>query len=188
MSQAQISVSTTTQHKCYVTYTAPLKIFDAPFVTLFEARSVIASSGTTGLRTWEAALSLGHFLYSSEGKSYVAGRRIIELGAGTGFLAILCAKCLGANTVLATDGSMEVINDLEYNIHLNGLGDSGKIHTSVLEWGQPLNSVIQVSYDSRQEYDLIIGADVVSGYPYEAVPKTNIQLFYLVLILPTFHM
>ena len=150
-----------------MTYTAPLPIFDAPSVTLFEARSLIACSGTTGLRTWEAALNLGHFLFSTEGRSYISGKRILELGAGTGFLAISCAKNLGADLVLATDGSREIISGLQSNICLNGLGSSGKIRTSVLKWGQSLSSIVLDSYGTRLSYDLIIGADVVGGCFYD---------------------
>lgn len=144
-----------------MTYTAPLFDTYAPEVTLFEARSLLASSGTTGLRTWEAALLLGTYLVSSAGKHIVQNKNIIELGAGTGFLSILCAKHLGAKFVLATDGSEEVVHDIESNIFLNGLEGTQATKAAILCWSHALNGEILKSSDENRSYDLIIGADVV---------------------------
>lgn len=126
------------QQKGFVTYTIPINGLDAPSITTLEVRSVLAASGNTGVRTWEAALRLGAFLSSDAGKQYVAGMNILELGAGTGFLSILCAKHLDARFVLATDGSGEVVGELDYNISLNGLEGAGAIEPAVLKWGHVL--------------------------------------------------
>ena len=64
----------------FVTYTAPTTDLNAPTVVIYETPSVLASSGNTGLRTWEAALRLGTYLYSDAGRSYVANASILELG------------------------------------------------------------------------------------------------------------
>lgn len=144
-----------------MTYTAPSFSQDAPEITLLEARSLMASSGTTGLRTWEAALLLGTYLFSSAGKSIVQNKNIIELGAGTGFLSILCAKHLGAQYVLATDGSGQALNDLESNVFLNGLKGTEVINAAVLIWGHMLNDEMLEGADEKRSYDLVIGADVV---------------------------
>jgi hypothetical protein len=53
------------QQKSYVTYTLsllPLQDQATPSITLLEARNLVAAFGTTGLRTWEAALHLGNYL------------------------------------------------------------------------------------------------------------------------------
>lgn len=162
VAQPLISASVAAQQKSYVTYTAPSFGSDAPELTIFEARSLLASSGTTGLRTWEAALFLGTYLFSSAGKHIVQKKNIIELGAGTGFLSILCAKHLGAKHVLATDGSAAVVNDLESNLFLNGLEGAEIINARILNWGHMLNDEILKGDDENRSYDLIIGADVVS--------------------------
>lgn len=159
------------QQKSFVTYTAPSFATDAPEVTLLEARSLLASSGTTGLRTWEAALLLGTYLFSSAGKYIVQNKNIIELGAGTGFLSILCAKHLEAKYVLATDGSGDVINDLESNIFLNGLEGTGTINAAVLNWGHMLDDEILKGADENRLYDLIIGADVVGTNLSNIIPS-----------------
>jgi protein-lysine N-methyltransferase EEF2KMT len=150
------------QQKCYVTYTGPSSASVCPEFTLLEARSLLASSGTTGFRTWEAALFLGTFLSSSDGLDLIKGRTILELGAGTGFLSILCAKQLGARYVLSTDGSAEVVHDLESNIILNGLDKSNLISTAVLKWGHILCTDLFKGLEEGASYNLVLGADVVS--------------------------
>lgn len=161
MAPPSISEEMSVQQKSYVTYTAPSQAMNAPQVTLLEARSLLASSGTTGLRTWEAALHLGTYLFTSEGENVVAGKNIIELGAGTGFLSLLCAKHLGAKHVLATDGDGGVIDDIAMNLYLNGLDRSGLVETTVLKWGHALVDEVFEDKEGALEYDLVLGADVV---------------------------
>lgn len=148
------------QQKSYVTYTAPISVLGAPRVTLLEARSLLASSGTTGLRTWEAALLLGQYLVSADGRNLVQNSNILELGAGTGFLSILCAKHLNSNHVLATDGNREVIDGLELNAYVNGLEGQDLIKPVVFKWGHNLMNILEVQRASRP-LNLVFGADVV---------------------------
>ena len=150
--------------KSLVTYTAPLELRDPepPVLTLLETRSVLASSGNTGARTWEAALWLGTYLCCEEGRKMVKGKTILELGAGTGFLSILCAKYLQARCVLATDGNGEVVDGLKSNIVVNGLEREQRIRAAVLQWGNTLVDEDIMLSDGALQYDLIIGADIVS--------------------------
>ena len=62
------------------------------------------------------------YLFSEVGRSYVSRTPVLELGAGTGLISILCANYLNASSVLATDGSAEVVDELKSNLQLNGLG------------------------------------------------------------------
>jgi hypothetical protein len=55
----------------------------------------------TGLKTWDAAVVLARLLEAQAG-SLVQGRRVLELGAGTG-LSGLAAALVGASHVLLTD-------------------------------------------------------------------------------------
>ena len=164
MAQPLPSASLAAQQKSYVTYTAPSADSDSPQITLLEAPALLASSGTTGFRTWEAALFLAAYLSSSEGNHLVTGKDVLELGAGTGFLSILCAKHLGAQRVLATDGSLEVIGDLKSNIHLNDLEDKELIQTAILQWGHALIGGVADCRENKRSYDLVLGADVVSDF------------------------
>lgn len=148
----------------YVTYTAPSFCLSAPTLTLCEGRSLLASAGDTGLRTWEAALLLGTYLYT-EGRELVHRKAVLELGAGTGFLSILCAKHLGSFHVMATDGSEKCVKNIVANISLNGLEENLQgISAAVLQWGH-LDEEILHSHDVSYQYDLILGADVVGGDP-----------------------
>lgn len=160
MSQPITSPSTAVLQKTYVTYTPPIR--QLAQMTLLEAPSLLASSGTTGFRTWEAALHLGSFFCSEKGSRYVSDSNILELGAGTGFLSILCAKGLGANFVLATDGSQEVVSELNTNIALNIRDEGNFIETAVLQWGHALVGGVADFRSQGSTFDLVIGADVVS--------------------------
>jgi len=146
---------------------------NAPAITLLEARSLLASSGTTGFRTWEAALFLGHYLYSAEGQNLVQGKSVLELGAGTGFLSILCSKHLGARYVLATDGSGEVVTYLQTNLSLNGLDGGKSMDTASFLWGHTLvGGALDINQGNRT-YEVVIGADVVR--------RTTLRNFFLIL-------
>src|SRR5579862_2320334 len=164
------------QQKSYVTYTLPvdpksLQQQGEPFpsqgeltLTLLESRSLISASGTTGLRTWEAALHLGAYLsLSAEGRDFIRGKRVLELGSGTGFLSILCAKYLGSMQVLATDGDPGVVEMLETNFFLNGLdGDRERVGASILKWGWALMGRALKAKGESCIWDVALGADVVS--------------------------
>lgn len=121
-------------------------------ITLLESRNLLAAGGTTGLRTWEACLHLASFLSSSKCPISVKHKRVVELGAGTGLLSILCAKSLSASQVLATDGSREVVDDMVTNFALNDLQDCPRIGSEELCWGNDLTQAY--------EADLILGADI----------------------------
>ncbi len=150
------------QQKSYVTYTAPIHDLNATSVTLLESQNLLAFSGTTGFRTWEAALYLASYLFSAENKDLLSGKSVLELGAGTGLLSMFAAAHLGAKYVLATDGNNEIVSNLRDNLDLNGLDTSEKINPKVLRWGHAL---IDGAADCRKEgkvFDFVIGADVVS--------------------------
>lgn len=165
------------QQKSYVTYTAPLPGLGAPEVTLLEARSLLGSSGTTGLRTWEAALFLGKYLSSPDGREYVQNCSILELGAGTGFLSILCAKHLNAQNVLATDGDRGVVDGLDLNVLINRLDGRDLIKTAVFKWGHTLLDILDGQQAGRP-LNLVLGADVV-GIDFFVTGGTLVLSFYI---------
>ena len=164
------SESTAAQQKAYVTYSYPLRstsdhILDDASVTLLESRAVISSSGTTGLRTWEAALLLGSYLTSPSGFELVQGKRVLELGAGTGMLSILCAKHLAVSGIVATDGDEAVVDAIKTNAFLNlvdAQSSQESIKTAALRWGWPMNPSTFAEDYGMEAPDLLLGADVVS--------------------------
>ncbi|KAH6697317.1 FAM86A protein [Plectosphaerella plurivora] len=152
------------QQKSYVTYhLSRIQRDGAPeteaAITLLESRSLISASGTTGLRTWEAALHLGEYLCSNP--HIVRGRNVLELGAGTGYLAILCGKFLGAQRVVASDGSDDVINNLPESLFLNGLQDADRAITPMeLRWGHALVGTEDREWNGGEAVDVVLGADI----------------------------
>jgi predicted nicotinamide N-methyase len=169
MSSELPSETTAVQQKSYVTFTTLPEYVsredeekEDPTMTLLERRQLISGSLTTGYRTWEAALHLGAYFLSGPGQELIKGKSILELGAGTGFLAILCAKNLGAAHVTTTDGDEGVVEALKENLFLNGLDDERKVLTSVLRWGHGVRgSWVQDDFEEHP-YDTVIGADIVS--------------------------
>jgi len=126
-------------------------------VTTLESRAIISSSGTTGLRTWEAALHLGNYL-SSRGLDLIHNKHVLELGAGTGVLSILCAKYLNARQVAATDGNEGIVGALRENIFINGLEGDSRIESLVLRWASSLR---ETTFADESAFDVVLGADVV---------------------------
>lgn len=151
------------QQKCYVTYhqsllDGPSPSGQDPRITLLESRFLLSAAGTTGLRTWEASFHLGQYLCAKP--DIIRGRRILDLGAGTGYLSILCAKYLGAEHVVASDGSDDVINHLPENLFLNGLEGSDRILPMDLKWGHALLGTEESEWNGGRAIDVVIGADV----------------------------
>lgn len=135
---------------------------DEPTITLLERRNLLAGSRTTGHRTWEAALHLGSYLLTDSGGDLIRAKSVVELGGGTGFLAILCAKYLGAQHVTTTDGDDTVVDYLKENLILNDIADETVVTARALWWGDKLKGTWVEEDCSLHPYDVVIGADIVS--------------------------
>lgn len=98
---------------------------------------------------WDAAIVLGRYLEKIVGQLH--GKKVIELGAGTGFAGIV-ASLLGGNVTI-TDRKM-ALNVTRMNVE----GNLGKNQDSVaikeLEWGQNV-------YSFSPPFDFVLGADIV---------------------------
>ncbi|KAH7408555.1 putative methyltransferase-domain-containing protein [Phaeosphaeria sp. MPI-PUGE-AT-0046c] len=175
------------QQKAYVTYAFPDRSTNDSTshdrtVTLLEARSVISSSGTTGLRTWEAALLLGSYFASPDGQTSIQGKRVFELGAGTGVLSILCAKYLGIAAIVATDGDEAVVDAIKTNFFLNALDIDDSSHcvvrTAALKWGWPIDATTFHEDYGMEAPDVLVGADVT--YDKSVIPRlvTTLREFF----------
>ncbi|KAI1359822.1 putative methyltransferase-domain-containing protein [Xylaria arbuscula] len=143
-----------------------------PTITLLERRNLISGSRTTGHRTWEAALHLGSYLLTRPGQDIVRGKSVLELGAGTGFLAILCAKHLGAKHVTTTDGDESVVDYLKENLVLNDVKEGNSVVARTLWWGEELKGTWVEEECDSVPYDVVVGADIT--YDKEAI-KALIQ-------------
>nr|XP_029124473.1 protein N-lysine methyltransferase METTL21A-like [Elaeis guineensis] len=87
----------------------------------------------TGSWLWESALYLAEWM-ASEGRAYLdlAGRTVLELGAGTG-LPGLATAVLGAARVVLTDVA-PLLPGLWANVEANGL--EGQVEVRKLRWGE----------------------------------------------------
>lgn len=174
------------QQKSYVTYTLSLlDQSDHPShlsaqITLLESRNLISAAGTTGLRTWEAALHLGQFLTTSP--SLIRAKNVLELGAGTGYLSILCAKFLAANLTIASDGSDDVVANLPENFFLNSLQGSKAIQAMDVKWGYALLGTEDKHWNGGKPIDVVLGADIT--YDRSAIPALIGTLDELVGMFP----
>lgn len=154
------------QQKSYVTYTPSMlntsgrRAHTPAQITLLESRDLISASGTTGLRTWEAALHLGQFLNANP--PLILGKSILELGTGTGYVSILCAKFLAPSLVIASDGSDYVVENLPENFFLNSLQDSERIRAMDVKWGHALVGTEDEHWNGGKSIDVVLGADVTS--------------------------
>ncbi|ETS81186.1 hypothetical protein PFICI_06188 [Pestalotiopsis fici W106-1] len=174
------------QQKSYVTYSLSLLKEESatttattPQITLLETRDLISAAGTTGLRTWEAALHLGQYL--CEHPSLIQGKGVLELGAGTGYISILCAKYLSPRQVIASDGSDDVVNNLPENFFVNGLQkqqqpedtsteQNGPLITAMdLKWGHALLGTEEAAWNGGRPIDVVLGADVT--YDERVIPS-----------------
>lgn len=100
---------------------------------------------------------------------------MLELGAGTGFLSLFCAKYLQPRGVVATDREMALVERIEdcrgKNCIQGGHGDGdGGLETGIWEWGS--EGGLQVSdgdgssseRERQREFDIALGADLVSPF------------------------
>ncbi|RYE89489.1 MAG: methyltransferase domain-containing protein, partial [Myxococcales bacterium] len=96
-----------------------------------------------GLVLWPAAIALTHEVASRP----LAGKRVLELGAGTGLPGIVAAA-LGA-TVVQTDRQEAALGLCERNAARNGVTTITRRLDDWTEWSD------------RESYDLILGSDVL---------------------------
>jgi predicted nicotinamide N-methyase len=96
-----------------------------------------------GIVLWPAAIALAHEVAART----VAGKRILELGAGTGLPGIV-AGSLGAR-VVQTDRQQLVLHVCKQNAERNGVTT---IEHKLADW---------TTWDDTERYDLIIGSDIL---------------------------
>lgn len=113
-----------------------------------------------GAIVYRAAIALALFL--EQRRELVAGRRVLELGAGTGFLSLVAAH-LGAERVLCTDGDPDVVALSAENVRAN----ADALRAGVVQCVPYLWSAEPAVDDAgaRARPDLVLAADV-AAVPY----------------------
>uniref|UniRef100_G1KBC8 Methyltransferase 21C, AARS1 lysine n=1 Tax=Anolis carolinensis TaxID=28377 RepID=G1KBC8_ANOCA len=108
-----------------------------------------------GAVVWPGALALCQYLESNQQEISLKGKKVLEIGAGTGLVSIV-ASILGA-FVTATD-LPEVLQNLEYNITKNTQNiNVHKPEVRKLVWGENLNE----DFPKSTCYNFIVATDVV---------------------------
>jgi len=102
-----------------------------------------------GVALWPSAIALAHDVVLRA--DAFRGRRVLELGAGTGLPGIVAAS-LGAR-VVQTDRSELALDVCRRNGERNGAG-SGAIEYRLADWA---------AWADGARYDWILGADVIYG-------------------------
>lgn len=128
---------------------------------------VISGAGFTGFRTWEAALALAHTIHDEwlpQGK--LKGKKVLELGAGTGLLSLMCASGIEcAASVIATDGDEAAVHRLNGESERDIVNTTDLVNnlaTGIYWWGTPLEATVIGKELQLSAIDLVIGADIVS--------------------------
>ena len=100
-----------------------------------------------GIVLWPAAIALAHELAARE----LAGKRILELGAGTGLPGIIAAS-RGAR-VVQTDRQQLVLHVCRRNAERNGVTT---IDHRIADW---------TAWEDGERYDVILGSDILYAEP-----------------------
>ena len=87
---------------------------------------------------------------------FVKGKRILDLGSGTGITGFVAAA-LGASEVYVTEYDNKILMDLlERNVKLNEYKNGSKVFAKALTWGNQ-----EHHKELNPPFDLIIGSDLL---------------------------
>lgn len=169
LAAAAVAVLASQDSRAYRTYT-----FGEHALRLRDASAV---TGGLGWRVWRAALILCDLL--SETPDLVAGRRVLEVGAGCGACGLLSAAC-GARETVLSDCFAGLLETLAENISLNAepgsdeqscwaprvsVGGGGSLAARHLAWGEDAAADDEAGEAPRlaadEQFDVIVGSDVM---------------------------
>ena len=126
--------------------------FDWPAVGRISIDQGVAGFGQTGQVVWNAGALLAEHMALRLGPNFFAGKRVLELGCGTGLPGIVAAR-LGASRLVLTDGTAEVLARAKQNAASN-LKD--------VPWAaQQLNFGEVTPEDLAGKFDVLIASDVL---------------------------
>lgn len=124
-----------------------------------ERPLLLAGSGCTGFRTWEACLHLASVLLRSDFS--LSGKTVLELGAGTGLLGLAAVAWGGAARTIFTDGDVEAVTRLKSLAEMNHVSET--TDAGVYRWGDTWQGTVVGDHMKRGEIDVVLAADVVNS-------------------------
>jgi len=104
--------------------------------------------------------SMGVIEYLLDNPVGVINHAVIELGAGTGVLGMICKK-IGASEVYLTDYDIVSINHMKSDIKTNGFCDADNMNVVNLDWYNPNITEIQQSVNVGKLPIKIVAGDVL---------------------------
>jgi predicted nicotinamide N-methyase len=126
-------------------------------------RDASLCDGGLGWRVWRGALSLCEEL--ERRPALVAGRRVLELGAGCGLVGLLAAR-LGAASVVLTDSVPALLQCCVENAEANGLSEGVCVHC--LDWTDITSSSVPTA-------EVALGSDVIYDSEHAAALPAVLQ-------------
>lgn len=168
LSEASLLPSDGNSHRYY--HLAPKRVIH------IAASVSMISAGTTGFSLWEASVAMLAALMapSTELRQLFAGRRVLELGSGTGLGGIAVAALTAAKSVLLTDIERVLdaytVDNIARNVAL--FPSDTVVASSVLHWDDDA-TLKQLG----RTHDILLGCDVVYD------PELNNLLFDALMAL-----
>ncbi|KAJ1439784.1 putative methyltransferase-domain-containing protein [Ochromonadaceae sp. CCMP2298] len=131
----------------------PITRADSPF-----GSTAAPEDDTTGLSVWPAAILLSHWVaqWGTSGGGDLAGKVVLELGAGCGLPGIVAALACRPKTVYITDIHEPTLRNAAHNVLLNNCSYAGgaQVQVSCVNWLDPTSF-------PPQQADVILGSDLV---------------------------
>lgn len=118
-----------------------------------KASESLIRDGTTGYSLWEASVALLALLQVDRFRSLFKGKRVVELGSGTGLGGLAVAACSHPKNVLLTD-VLAVHNNFTLPNRLLNPQLAHLTDTQILYWND-----LEINKDFR--FDTILGCDLV---------------------------
>ncbi|XP_021185031.3 protein-lysine N-methyltransferase EEF2KMT [Helicoverpa armigera] len=147
-------------------------------VTIKETRNMVVN-GTTGLKTWEAALMLSDWALCNP--EIFANKNIQELGCGVGFTGITISKLCNVKSLTFTDCHNDVLKTVCENIQINfpHYKQETAHDITMFKDQEKSLSVMMLDWNTIDNLpdnvipDIVIGADIVYD-PSILIPLCNV--------------
>eukprot|EP01062_Namystynia_karyoxenos_P048989 TRINITY_DN37411_c0_g1_i1.p1 TRINITY_DN37411_c0_g1~~TRINITY_DN37411_c0_g1_i1.p1 ORF type:complete len:263 (+),score=89.10 TRINITY_DN37411_c0_g1_i1:88-876(+) len=117
-----------------------------------------------GHRVWDCCVLMGRMLEhhtrpsgaGGDPRLDVRGKRVLELGAGTGLLSAV-AVCAGAELAVATE-RQPLVPRMQSNLGAMLGADAGRAPCRALDWTDP--DAVGAALEEHTAFDLVVGSDV----------------------------
>ncbi|KAJ3096944.1 hypothetical protein HDU97_005419 [Phlyctochytrium planicorne] len=122
---------------------------------------ISSSSGESGTTVWKSGMALASFLAQKarNGKKYLEGKKIVDLGTGSGLVGITAAH-LGGVVFLTDVPSVIEGGNIRLNISLNPITcGEGSMKPLILDWGEEGGDT-KYSLEEIDSCDIVTGADI----------------------------